>query len=113
MSLRAQCASPPRNSPSSACRRVTSAPAAAGQPTVRSSGIRLRTIISLTNAVAYTAMPASAAARRPTAADVLARGSIRPTRQRVRVLEALAEERNDATAQEIHERLRARGDRIG
>jgi Fur family ferric uptake transcriptional regulator len=35
------------------------------------------------------------------------------TRQRVRVLEALAEERDDATAQQIHSRLRRSGRRIG
>jgi Fur family ferric uptake transcriptional regulator len=38
---------------------------------------------------------------------------IRPTRQRVLVLEALAGEPNDATAQEIHARLRDAGHRVG
>jgi Fur family ferric uptake transcriptional regulator len=43
----------------------------------------------------------------------LAEKGVRPTSQRVRVLEVLAGERDDATAQEIHRRLRERGDRIG
>lgn len=43
----------------------------------------------------------------------LARVGLRATRQRLRVLELLAEEPNDATAQEIHERLRERGERVG
>ena len=38
---------------------------------------------------------------------------VRPTRQRVVVLTELMAERNDATAQELHERLRARGERLG
>ena len=44
---------------------------------------------------------------------VLSEHGVRPTRQRVAVLEALAAEANDATAQQIHARLQARGGRIG
>jgi Fur family ferric uptake transcriptional regulator len=47
----------------------------------------------------------------PTA--LLSRAGIRPTRQRLRVLEALAGERNDATAQDIHARLQGSGERVG
>jgi Fur family transcriptional regulator, ferric uptake regulator len=38
---------------------------------------------------------------------------VRPTRQRLLVLETLAAEPHDATAQEIHARLRDRGERVG
>ena len=38
---------------------------------------------------------------------------LRPTRQRVAVLTSLASEPNDATAQQIHARLRARSERVG
>jgi Fur family ferric uptake transcriptional regulator len=38
---------------------------------------------------------------------------VRPTRQRLLVLETLAAEPHDATAQEIHARLRKRGERVG
>jgi len=38
---------------------------------------------------------------------------LRPTRQRVAVLGALAEEPNDATAQAIHAQLRGRGEGVG
>ena len=48
-----------------------------------------------------------------TAQERLAASGIRATRQRLRVLEALEAEPNDATAQEIFETLRARGDSIG
>ena len=44
---------------------------------------------------------------------LLAEHGVRPTRQRVAVLEALAGEANDATAQQIHARLQARDERIG
>jgi Fur family ferric uptake transcriptional regulator len=44
---------------------------------------------------------------------LLGRHGLRPTRQRVAVLQSLAEERNDATAQQIHQRLRVYGDRVG
>jgi Fur family ferric uptake transcriptional regulator len=43
----------------------------------------------------------------------LTEGGVRPTQQRVRVLAELMGERNDATAQGLHARLRRRGDRIG
>jgi Fur family ferric uptake transcriptional regulator len=43
----------------------------------------------------------------------LADKGIRSTRQRLRVLEVLAAEPADATAQEIHARLRDSGERIG
>jgi Fur family ferric uptake transcriptional regulator len=42
------------------------------------------------------------------ATALLERHAVRPTRQRVAVVEALAAEPNDATAQEIHGRLRER-----
>lgn len=48
-----------------------------------------------------------------TAQQQLAQRGIRSTRQRVEVLQALASEPNDATAQEIHQSLRASGQRIG
>jgi Fur family transcriptional regulator, ferric uptake regulator len=38
---------------------------------------------------------------------------VRPTHQRMRVLETLAAEPHDATAQEIHARLREEGERVG
>jgi Fur family transcriptional regulator, ferric uptake regulator len=38
---------------------------------------------------------------------------VRPTRQRLLVIETLAAEPDDATAQEVHARLRNRGERIG
>jgi Fur family ferric uptake transcriptional regulator len=44
---------------------------------------------------------------------ILERSGIRPTRGRLLVLEALASEPNDATAQEIWSRLRDRGHRVG
>jgi Fur family ferric uptake transcriptional regulator len=47
------------------------------------------------------------------ASGVLAGVGVRPTRQRVVVLTELMGERNDVTAQELHERLRARGERLG
>jgi Fur family ferric uptake transcriptional regulator len=45
--------------------------------------------------------------------ELLARHGIRPTRQRLLVLGALSAERDDATAQEMHDRLRASGESIG
>jgi Fur family transcriptional regulator, ferric uptake regulator len=47
------------------------------------------------------------------AQELLLAHDIRATRQRQHVLEALAVEPNDATAQEIFEALRARGEPIG
>ena len=47
-------------------------------------------------------------------ATVLLEGvGVRPTRQRLVVLTELMRERNDVTAQGLHERLRARGERLG
>jgi Fur family transcriptional regulator, ferric uptake regulator len=46
-------------------------------------------------------------------AAILEASGIRPTRGRALVLEALATEPNDATAQEIWSRLRDRGHRVG
>ena len=43
----------------------------------------------------------------------LRRLGLRPTRQRLAVVGLLASEPNDATAQQIHDRLRQRGHRIG
>lgn len=45
--------------------------------------------------------------------ELLATHGIRATRQRQRVLEALSAEPNDATAQQIFESLRARGESTG
>lgn len=47
------------------------------------------------------------------AAGLLEGVGVRPTRQRLVVLTELMGERNDVTAQELHERLRARGERLG
>jgi Fur family ferric uptake transcriptional regulator len=44
---------------------------------------------------------------------VLGGVGLRPTAQRVGVLAELMREQDDATAQELHERLRARGERLG
>jgi Fur family transcriptional regulator, ferric uptake regulator len=46
-------------------------------------------------------------------AERLRGAGVRPTRQRLRVLETLAAEPHDATAQEIHARLRDQGERVG
>ena len=47
-------------------------------------------------------------------AAVLLEGvGVRPTRQRLVVLTELMREQNDVTAQGLHERLRARGERLG
>jgi Fur family transcriptional regulator, ferric uptake regulator len=47
------------------------------------------------------------------AIDVLSEAGVRPTRQRVRVLTELMGEQDDVTAQELFERLRAGGERLG
>jgi Fur family transcriptional regulator, ferric uptake regulator len=44
---------------------------------------------------------------------VLLRNGLRPTRQRLAVLRSLAAEPNDATAQQIHARLRRRREAVG
>jgi Fur family ferric uptake transcriptional regulator len=68
-------------------------------------------IITLIDKYATPSMSAGQAAR--DARTLLARGDLRVTRQRVLVLEALADEPHDATAQQLHERLRAAGKSIG
>jgi Fur family ferric uptake transcriptional regulator len=45
--------------------------------------------------------------------ELLEHRGLRPTRQRLAVLASLASEPNDATAQQIHARLRARSERVG
>jgi Fur family transcriptional regulator, ferric uptake regulator len=47
------------------------------------------------------------------AIDVLSDAGVRPTRQRVRVLTELMGERDDVTAQELHDRLRSGGEKLG
>ena len=47
------------------------------------------------------------------AAGVLEGVGVRPTSKRVIVLTELMGEENDVTAQQLHERLRSRGDRLG
>ena len=47
------------------------------------------------------------------AAELLAQRGVRSTPQRVVVLAELIDERDDATAQDLHARLRSRGERIG
>lgn len=49
----------------------------------------------------------------PTAAERLSAAGIKPSRTRVAVLEELARESNDATAQQLHRRLLSRKKRIG
>jgi Fur family transcriptional regulator, ferric uptake regulator len=44
---------------------------------------------------------------------LLSEAGVRPTRQRVRVLTELMGERDDVTAQELHERLRSGGEKLG
>lgn len=55
-------------------------------------------------------MPSSEQAR---AVGLLEGVDVRPTRQRVIVLSELMSEHDDVTAQELHERLRGRGERLG
>jgi Fur family ferric uptake transcriptional regulator len=47
------------------------------------------------------------------AIDVLADAGVRPTRQRMRVLAELMGEQDDVTAQELHDRLRSGGEKLG
>jgi Fur family transcriptional regulator, ferric uptake regulator len=47
------------------------------------------------------------------AVSLLTDVGVRPTRQRLVVLSELMREENDVTAQELYERLRARGERLG
>ena len=44
---------------------------------------------------------------------LLSDAGVRPTRQRVRVLDELMSERDDVTAQQLHDRLRSRGEKLG
>jgi Fur family transcriptional regulator, ferric uptake regulator len=56
---------------------------------------------------------ASAAQRRRWASRLLGALGLRATHQRVLVLAELMRERDDVTAQQLHERLRRRGSRLG
>ncbi len=47
------------------------------------------------------------------AIELLSDAGVRPTRQRVRVLDELMSERDDVTAQQLHDRLRSRGEKLG
>ena len=47
------------------------------------------------------------------AIELLSDAGVRPTRQRVRVLDELMSEQDDVTAQQLHDRLRSRGERLG
>jgi Fur family transcriptional regulator, ferric uptake regulator len=49
----------------------------------------------------------------PTAEQRLSAAVLKPSRTRVAVLDELAREPNDATAQQLHRRLRSRRDKIG
>lgn len=51
--------------------------------------------------------------RRPSPEEVLRNAGVRATRQRTVILGELMRERDDVTAQELHERLRERGAGIG
>ena len=44
---------------------------------------------------------------------LLSDAGVRPTRQRVRVLDELMSEPDDVTAQQLHDRLRSRGEKLG
>ena len=69
----------------------------------------MRMILSLTSAVSYSSM--SHAQR--TSDTRLEQAGLRSTRQRLLVLETLAAEPHDATAQEIYARLRQSGEPVG
>lgn len=47
------------------------------------------------------------------AIELLSDAGVRPTRQRVRVLDELMSEQDDVTAQQLHDRLRSRGEKLG
>jgi Fur family ferric uptake transcriptional regulator len=49
----------------------------------------------------------------PEPAELLAHHGLRATRQRTAVLEVLAAEQDDATAQQVHDALRHKGERVG
>ena len=54
-----------------------------------------------------------AASEQARAVELLEGVGVRPTRQRLTVLSELMAEHDDVTAQELHERLRRRGERLG
>jgi Fur family ferric uptake transcriptional regulator len=54
-----------------------------------------------------------ATAEQARATELIEGVGLRATRQRVTVLSELMEEHDDVTAQELHERLRRRGERLG
>jgi Fur family transcriptional regulator, ferric uptake regulator len=66
-------------------------------------------ILSLTSAVSY--LPVTDG--QSTSTSRLAKAGLRATRQRLLVLETLANEPHDATAQEIYARLRQGGEPVG
>jgi Fur family transcriptional regulator, ferric uptake regulator len=66
-------------------------------------------ILSLMSAVSYWPMTDA----QSTSGNRLAQAGLRATRQRLLVLETLAAEPHDATAQEIYSRLRQGGDAVG
>jgi Fur family transcriptional regulator, ferric uptake regulator len=68
----------------------------------------MRMSLSLMSAVSY--LPMSS---KPNANARLADAGVRATRQRLLVLDTLAREPDDATAQEIYARLRRRGEPVG
>jgi len=71
----------------------------------------MRTILVIT-AASILAVPIQTQSL-DSARRLLRRSGVRPTRQRLTVLAELQRERDDVTAQELHERLRARGERLG
>jgi Fur family transcriptional regulator, ferric uptake regulator len=66
-------------------------------------------ILSLMSAVSYSPMTDA----QSSSGNRLAQAGLRATRQRMLVLETLAAEPHDATAQEIYSRLRRGGDAVG
>jgi Fur family ferric uptake transcriptional regulator len=66
-------------------------------------------ILSLMSAVSYLSM----GEEQSTSTTRLAKAGLRSTRQRLLVLETLADEPHDATAQEIYARLRRGGEPVG
>jgi Fur family transcriptional regulator, ferric uptake regulator len=69
----------------------------------------MRMIFNLIHGVSYLPMSPG----QPSAATRLAQAGLRSTRQRLLVLETLAAEPHDATAQEIYARLRHSGEPVG
>ena len=82
-----------------------------GSPGVEAGASAVRELRGAHDAAGADRSGAVAEARR---AEAFLRGlGVRPTGQRVRVLAELMRERDDVTAQALHERLRGRGERIG